>query len=73
MYDYSRLEGRIIEKYGTRQAFAEAVGFNPTTFSRKLNGAFEFRPSEMSRMIETLEIPLRDVGYYFFLKKTKKI
>jgi len=37
-YKYRKLIGRIIETYGTRKAFAEAVGISENYLSLKLNG-----------------------------------
>ena len=37
-YDYSKLKGRIIEKYDSQRSFAEAIGKTQTTTSFKING-----------------------------------
>ena len=39
VYDYSKLEGKIIEKFGTRERFAKALGITTKTISEKLNNA----------------------------------
>lgn len=70
MYDYRKLEGRIVEKYGTRKALAEKIGMPEATFSGKLNGRFEFRPTEITKILEALEIPKEKVGEYFFSLKS---
>ena len=31
------IEKKIKEKYGTKEAFCEAMGYNPKDFSKKLN------------------------------------
>lgn len=37
MYQYKKLKGRIIEKFGTRKAFAKAIGLSENSLSLKLN------------------------------------
>ena len=61
-----KLTGRIIEKYGSRKAFAQALGIKETTLSIKLGGKSDFKESEIRRSMELLEIPAKEVGTYFF-------
>lgn len=37
-----RLKGRIVECFGTQQAFSEAVGVSLVSISKKLNGKTKF-------------------------------
>ncbi len=37
-FEYLKLRGRIIEKYGTIGAFADEVGISRTQMSKKLQG-----------------------------------
>ena len=37
-FNYSKLKGRIKEKYGTQENFAKAIGKTRTTTSFKING-----------------------------------
>lgn len=37
-YDYSRLSGKIVEKYGTQYNFAIAMKLSERSLSLKLNG-----------------------------------
>ncbi len=39
-YDYAKLNGRIIEKCGTRKAFAEKMGFSEATISKNFKIEF---------------------------------
>lgn len=36
-FDYSKLRGRIIEKYGSQTAFVKSFGTSENTFSMKMN------------------------------------
>ena len=65
-YEYRKLIGRIIEKYGTRKAFAEAVGISENSMSLKLSGKTGFTRDEIARWGELLDIDVSDFGDYFF-------
>lgn len=65
-YDYSKLFGRIIEKYASRGAFAKAMGLSERTMSLKLNNQVSFKQSEISKACELLEIHEADIPCYFF-------
>lgn len=65
-YTYRRLIGRIIEKYGTRKAFAQALGISENSMSLKLNNKTGFSSEDMSRWGELLDIDVSEFGSYFF-------
>lgn len=69
--DFSKLRGRITEKFGLEIRFAEAMGMSPRTLSLKLNGVREFKPSEIVKALELLELQTEDVGLYFFTLKVQ--
>lgn len=65
-YEYRKLIGRIIEKFGTRKAFAEAVGISENSMSLKLNGKTGFSKDDMIRWGQLLDIDVSQFGDYFF-------
>lgn len=67
-FDYSKLRGRIIEKYGTRKAFAAAAGFSEPALSARLNNLVPFKTGEIMKICapELLDIPAQEVTDYFF-------
>ena len=67
-FDYRKLEGRIVEKFGTRSAFAVAAGFTNTQLSARLNNKVFFDSDEIVRMSrpELLDIPAVEIPVYFF-------
>ena len=67
MYDYSKLKGRIVEKYGTQSKFAEALGIEKGSLSNKLSGNADFKQNQIMQSIELLEI--ENPVPYFFTKK----
>ena len=69
--DYSKLIGRIIEKFGTRSAFADAMGLKHEALSRRLNNKADFKTEEYIRACDLLDISPKEIYTYFFtpLKK----
>ena len=50
-YDYSKLNGRIVEKCGTRANFAEMMGLSERTISLKLNNKISFKQPEIQKAL----------------------
>lgn len=67
-FNYSKLTGRIIEKFGTRKAFAEACGFSENTISQKLSGKMAITTQDIVKWSspELLDIATTDIPEYFF-------
>ncbi len=65
-HDYSKLRGRIVEKYGKYHVFADALGVSTHTLSNRLNNQSSWSHDDMSKAIMLLGIPDNDVGAYFF-------
>ncbi len=70
-YDYSKLNGKIVEIYKTRYAFAKAMGWSNHTMSCKLNNKVPWRQADIEKAIGLLSVDRRDVGDYFFTKEVK--
>ena len=67
--DYSRLKGRIVEKFGTNQAFSEAMGWALSTNGKKIGGKAAWSQDEILKACDLLEIPRSDILLYFFTQK----
>jgi hypothetical protein len=65
-YDYSRLLGRVIEKYGSRADFAVALGVTPQTVCNKFTGRTPFTQFDITRWADTLGIQPNEYYDYFF-------
>ena len=72
-FDFSRLRGRIIEKFGTCKKFAEAMGFGPTWISDRLTGSRAWNLDEVQQVClpEYLDIPADEIHLYFFTPKVR--
>lgn len=73
-FNYNKLEGRIVEKFGSRRAFAEAYGVSENTMSRKLNGKTSFSTSDIIKMssVDLLDIPAEQYHEYFFCQASSR-
>jgi hypothetical protein len=70
VYDYSKLEGRIVEKFSTRENFAKSLGVTTKSISEKLNNKTIWKQPEISKAMELLSISGKDIELYFFKKKS---
>lgn len=65
-FDYSSLNGRIVEKFGSQYNFAKAMGLSERSISLKLNGKVGWKQLEIAKAVEILEIDSGDIPQYFF-------
>ena len=72
VYDYSKLEGKIIEKFGTRENFAKALGITAKSISDKLNNKTIWKQPEISKAKDLLSISGTETDSYFFKTKVQK-
>ena len=71
LYDYSKLNGRIIEKYGKKAVFAKKMGLSENTISMKLNNKRAFKQPEIQKALEVLELGEDEIKSYFFEPKVQ--
>lgn len=70
-YDYSKLNGRIVEKCGTQAVFANRMGLSERTVSLKLNNKVAWKQPEMQKAAVILEFPETEIQTYFFTMKVQ--
>ena len=68
-FDYSKLRGKIREKYGTQGLFADELGISAATLSDKLNEKSDFSHGEITLACDRLGIPYERINEYFFCVK----
>lgn len=66
MNKFSKLRGRIVEKYGSITTFADVVGMSRVALSRKLGGKSVFTKNEIEKIMDRLGIAKDDLVEYFF-------
>ena len=65
-YNYSKLQGRIVEIYGSQKAFAEELGLSERSLSLKLNNKVPWTQPEISKVQNILQIDDSELKAYFF-------
>lgn len=70
-FDYDKLRGRIIERFGTQREFARVLQVSERTLSLKLNNKIFFSQDEIKKASELLNISLEEIQIYFFRKKVQ--
>ncbi len=70
-YDYSKLVGRIVEKFDTQAKFSGALGLSERSLSLKLNNVRGFKQDEILKAAQLLELGDDDIPIYFFALKVQ--
>lgn len=65
-FDYSKLRGRIVEKYGTLEAFANAINLSNHTVSKYINNKIPWKQTNIEAAVRALDIQPEDIPSYFF-------
>jgi len=65
-FDYSKLKGRIVEKFGNNTNFAEAMGWSLSTNGKKLSNTVMWQQDEIVKAVKLLDLKLADILAYFF-------
>jgi len=73
-YDYSLLRGKIIEAFGNNKNFVKQlnkIGLKicAVTFYSRISNETEFRQHEIQKICVLLNIPIEQIGVYFFTLK----
>lgn len=72
-YNYSKLRGKIIEKFETLGAFSRVMDWSERTNSLKMNGKVEWKQNEIIKASKLLEIPTEEIDVYFFSVEVQNI
>lgn len=70
-FDYSKLNGKITEVYGTQYNFADAMGLSERSVSLKLNGKRRWKQQEIVNACNLLKIGIEQIPAYFFAEKVQ--
>ncbi len=72
-FDYSKLRGKIVEKYVNQILFAKAMNWSERTLSQKINGKIPWKQTDICKAIELLGLSEDDIQTYFFTIKVQKV
>ena len=65
-FDYSKLNGRIVEVFGTQLNFSIAMGLSERSISLKLNNKVAWKNTEIAKAAKLLKIKHSEIPKYFF-------
>ncbi len=65
-FNYSKLNGKIVEIFGSRGAFAKAMGWSMRTTSLKLNNKVSWTQKDISKACVLLNLTANQIDRYFF-------
>ncbi|MCC4121327.1 DUF739 family protein [Lactococcus lactis] len=72
IFDYSKLRGRIKERYESEAKFSVEARISQASLSSKLNNKTYFNPEDILRILKILDIPDEEAKLYFFKQKVRK-
>lgn len=72
-FNYRKLRGRIVEKFGSQSDFANALGCSDRTLSLKMNGKRPWKQNEILTAINLLGLSEEDIQDYFFTLEVQNI
>ena len=70
-FDYSKLRGKIIEKFGSQMSFAKAMDISERTLSLKMSGKRTWKQPEICLAINLIGLSNEDISDYFFALKVQ--
>ena len=70
-FDYSKLAGKIKEKFGTQGNFAKAMELSERSLSLKMNSRMPWKQTEILKASVILDIDTEQVHLYFFTEKVQ--
>ncbi len=73
LFDYSKLRGRIIEKFHSQSAFAAKNNMSNRSMSLKLNNGIRLSQEEIIKWSELLDINREEIPQYFFKQKVSNM
>lgn len=67
-FDFNKLRGRIVEKFGTCTNFAISLGKSKVWVSTRLNNVVPWSGAEIAQVCKAdcLDIPAEEIPTYFF-------
>lgn len=68
---YAKLKGRIIEIYGSQEAFASAMEMSKSSVSMRLNNKVRWSLDEVYKAKNLLNINDSEISAYFFTPKVR--
>ena len=71
--DYSKLRGRIVEKFGSVRAFSQELNVQQEGISHRLHNGKCLSHKSIMKWAQVLDISQERIGIYFFTVKVPKV
>lgn len=71
-FNYEKLLGKIKEKCGTQDVFAQRMQLGRVSINQRLNNKLDFGAREIKRACTILEIPETEIPLYFFCEQSSE-
>lgn len=65
-FDYSKLRGRIVEKFGSQSKFARKMEWSERTLCLKMTGKVAWKQTDILKAINLLGLTEDNIQEYFF-------
>ncbi len=72
VYDYSKLLGRIKEKYDTIEKLVHKISISMGSLELRLNNSLKFTQQDIKELCEVLEVEKSEIPEYFFKGEVMK-
>lgn len=72
-FDYSKLKGKIVEKFGTQGSFARANNLSNRAISLKLRNGISISQKEIVKWCRMLDIEPSEIPDFFYKLKVSKL
>ncbi|MGI5949847.1 DUF739 family protein [Peptoniphilus sp.] len=72
LFNYNKLRGKIREKFGTQEHFANALGIGTTTLNSRLKSETYFNQMEILKAGELLGLTREEIDEIFFEENNGK-
>ena len=72
-FEYNKLRGRIVEKYGSQTEVAKAMEWSARNLSKKINEKIPWKQTDICTAIQLLGLSEEDIQEYFFTIKVQNI
>lgn len=69
IFDYSKLLGKIKEKYDTQVNFVKDIDLSLSSLNQRLNNKIDFTTRDIKTICEKLDINKSEIPDYFFTEK----
>ncbi len=72
-FDYSKLRGKIVEKFGNYTNFCDKIGWTTSELSSKLSNKRHFTVTDIYSISKVLELQTEEIGAFFYTPEVSEV